>query len=454
MIEFSRYTLVLWLLVGSAQAATLYVDNGAGVSCPGTGATGTPYCTITNAFNNVAPGDTIAIRTGTGIYEGFFFTNGKNGPISLQPDVGANFILRNCNAGAAEAAIQVKNSSYWTFRNLVFDGSGCPTVPSLYALKIQGDTQNITGIQVLNNVFRNWRQTAAQTNGPNVLSVSGCQTAFGCGANYYAIGSVIQGNRFSNIDLIAIKITSTQGTLITQNDISALRCGREGSGGPANTVGIHYTYANTTLTIRKNYIHDFTSYLSCPLTSQGFATVAGVWCDVGGGMNSGNIIAANQIYNLDAGKVGFSNAAGIDHSATAIFIEAACAGTKVVNNVMYGIGSRCLRHSYHATGATTAFANEFYYNSCYDAYEPIYLKEGVAIVQNNIASKCRSVCIKSDDPTNAVLTIDYNLYWDDATQVKIGQKSPGPVTNFSTWQTNCNCDANSLNEDPLFSVLP
>jgi hypothetical protein len=63
-----KYLLMLAVLLifsSSAYAADVFVDNA--VACPGSGTTGAPYCSIQNAFNVVVAGDTIKIRTGTGI---------------------------------------------------------------------------------------------------------------------------------------------------------------------------------------------------------------------------------------------------------------------------------------------------------------------------------------------------------------------------------------------------
>ena len=434
----------------------LYVDNTN--SCSGTGTLADPYCSLTIGLNQVAPGETLTIRQGSGVYDEYATTTARQGtvtaPITVEPDTGAAFVLRNCDPGAAEAALEILDSDYWTIQGLTFDGVGCGTAPSRRALHVQGLTRDITGVQVLNNTFRDWRQTTGAADGPEALRLTGCDPALGCGGTFHAIGGKVQGNTFSNIDMTALRLIRTQGTLVDANTISALRCGRQGSGGPAETIGIHYTHSNTTLTLRSNTIKDFTGYLLCPLTSQGVATVAGIWGDVGGGMDSDNVIERNTIHDLDAGKADLANAAGISHSAAGIFLEEQVAGTLVKNNVLYDIGTYGIRHEYHATGGTSHVANEFYHNSLYDMLIPLYFKEGVAIVKNNLVSICRAVCIQNDDDADNTLTIDGNLYHDGGTQTKIGQISPGSVLVFTAWQSACGCDATSKNADPQLAVVP
>ena len=86
------FGLVLTLFVTvPAHATILYVnkDN----SCPGTGTTSNPYCSIQNAFNAVAAGDSIRIRgAGTPYDEAAVLTrSGTSGnQIVIEPDTGIN----------------------------------------------------------------------------------------------------------------------------------------------------------------------------------------------------------------------------------------------------------------------------------------------------------------------------------------------------------------------------
>src|SRR5687768_3408635 len=97
---------VLYLgLTAAADAATLYVDNRS--TCPGNGASATPFCSIQNAFNVVNPGDNIKIRSGTGVYDqnATLTRSGTSlSPIIIEPDVGASFIVRHTGNGSQAAA--------------------------------------------------------------------------------------------------------------------------------------------------------------------------------------------------------------------------------------------------------------------------------------------------------------------------------------------------------------
>jgi hypothetical protein len=435
------------LSVVVADAAILYVDNTRG--CPGAGSSSTPYCSIQNALNAVQAGDTIRIRTGTGVYNETASVSGKNGtaanPITVEPDSGASFVIRNTAAGVFTASIKVKESDYWTFRNLTFDAAGVN--PSMVALHVQCETRNCTGIVIEGNTFRNWTQTPTAQNGPNVLAVHGCDTGYGCPQNR-TIQAVIRNNLFDSNQMYAIKITRTINTMISGNEIKNQGCGKEGGDGAVNWAAIHATYNNDGLIIEDNLIHDFRSYADCPLPLSQWPTVAGYWCDVGG---RNTIIRRNKIWNLDQNG---ADPYDFGKASTGLFIEAGCHSHTVHNNVIYNIKSIAIQSSYHSLDLNQP-PNVYYNNTIYNIKGwGLMVKEGVTTFKNNIVSKAgvAAVCYgcTSGNPSLVRLTSDYNLYDDGGSQTKIAEWAGVGTLNFANWRSRCACDGNSRTGNPLF----
>jgi hypothetical protein len=431
------------------NAGVLYVDNTK--SCPGNGSSSTPYCSIQNAINNVNAGDNIRIRTGTGVYSETAAVSGKNGtsgsPIIIEPDTGANFVIRNTSSGSATASIQLKESDYWTFRNLTFDANG--VTPSLYALKVQCETKDCVGIVVQNNSFKNWRQSLSKTDwGPSVLVVAGCESALGCPANHW-ITATITGNYFEGNETNAIYLLRTLTTTVSNNEITDQRCGADDNGSDVRWIGIYLAYENTGTVIQNNRIHDFQSYSNCGRTLSSYPTLAGLWCDVGG---HSAIVRNNQIYNLDQN----GNPTDLNKQVHGLFIEAGCDGYSVSNNIIYNVRTYGINSSYHSLNSNQP-PNVYSNNTIYNVGWGLSLKEGVITLKNNIISNSSQaqICFgcTSGSPSMLQVTSDDNLYNDGGSQTKIAEWAGLGILNFANWKSQCRCDAHSLTGDPLFVSL-
>src|SRR5882724_3597850 len=81
----------LFLGVAVSHATDIFVDNSSG--CPGSGTTGSPYCALSSAITNAAPGHDIKIRTGSSAYTGTYsapLSGTAGNPIIVEADAGNN----------------------------------------------------------------------------------------------------------------------------------------------------------------------------------------------------------------------------------------------------------------------------------------------------------------------------------------------------------------------------
>jgi hypothetical protein len=138
-----------------AEAAIIYVDKDK--SCPGSGTSSSPYCTIQGAFNVARPGDVIRIRDAATPYDESAVATRSgtaSAPITIEPDVGHHPKLRYSGRNAQAGVIEIRNADYWQIRRLNFDGSGTQT--SRHAVLLHAYTRDITGHRITQNTFRNW----------------------------------------------------------------------------------------------------------------------------------------------------------------------------------------------------------------------------------------------------------------------------------------------------------
>ena len=449
-------------VLGSAQAAIIYVnrDN----SCPGDGSSGTPYCSIQNAFNAVKPGDNIRIRKASTPYDqsaSVAVSGTATAPITLEADDPANPpIIRYTGNGSQTAAIRLANVDYWTIQNLVFDGTGIWT--SSMAVWVQGDNwfrginRDQVGIQILNNIFKNWGGTEAQINsvwpnGAKALNIGG---GWGPPTNAnLPNGTVIRGNIFDGNRHISIEMTSTKNSIVENNEFKNLTCGiqNDGAGGKAVvTNGIH-TISGTTGVgtgdlYRRNTFHDFQSPTLCGLTqtSGAYTEMSAIHVDVG---PANGVIDENTVWNLDP--------ANSKPQVIALFVEQDDYGWIVKNNVIHDVGLMGIRHNPSTIGPVSQYLNNTIYNI--KGYG-IQLWSGNAVVKNNIFANAgiAQIQVTPNAVSQGNLTINYNDYWDNAGGTKVGlwNATGGTAVNFSTWKASCRCDANSLNADPLFVNPP
>lgn len=463
--------LFILLFAWPVEAADIFVDNSAG--CPGSGTTGSPYCSIHNAFS--APpsaGDHIKIRTGTGTYEhtsiALLTASGSSGnPIVIEPDTGASFIIRATTA--SESAIELQRNSYITVQNLTFDGNGINT--AVFGLVIRATTSvadgdDMLGIQILNNTFQNWGGNEANVSGNatrGVLVVSGgyCEPSR-CPAQ--PIGTIVRGNTFANNRQVNIFASNTKDMLVEDNTFTGTKCGRDvdqavnalgikmiGDGGPDPQV-------STGSIIRGNTMSDWDDYTSCGIRNEppnsvlAYDSWNGIWCDVA---QWSGTVEKNKIYNIDDG-----NTDATHHASAGILIEAGCEDWTVRNNVVWNIGYFGMSH--RLTGDTdpnnwTMQPTKFYHNTVKsNGPRTLGIGAGKAIIKNNIFYGTPSNALMSISYAgiSGSYDIDYNVYYNPSSSTNTGcwgVASPGCTPkNLSGWQTDCSCDSHSQFADPKF----
>jgi parallel beta-helix repeat protein len=446
--------LILFVTV-PAGAGILYVDNS--IACPGNGSTGSPYCSIQNAFNVVNPGDSIRIRTGTGIYDAnsVLTRSGTSGnPIIIEPDTGANFIVRYSGNGAQDAAMRLRLTSYVTIQNITFDGAGVWT--SLYAIQVQASESpgaTVSGLQFLNNTFKNWNGTEAQSTAPRLRGALMLDGGFCSPTCIGKIdGALVRGNTFLNNRDNSIAIMNMWNSVVENNDISGVKCGVN-TDNTAAAVGIFIqvgvSYGSDFNVFRNNTIHDFQAISQCSFTPK--AVWSGLWCDVG---PSRNELSGNHIYNISQGV---SN-----DIVSGTLIEAGCFQWTVKNNVVHDVGwaGFSIRNYGNVNPANwTEPPQHFYNNTIYNALGRAFsMGAGKVEIKNNIVYGIgTSALVSLSQDSASVQSIDYNLYYDTNWNNHVGQTNfdnGGQPNNLATWRTICQCDTHSLFANPLFVNPP
>lgn len=430
------------LLTAPTGARILYVDKDQ--ACPGSGTSGSPYCTIQRAFDNVAAGDTIRIRNSSSPYnENAVATRSgtSTAPIVVEPDLGHNPILRNTvNPGQQRGAIEINGADYWTIRNLTFDGAGLRT--SLYAIEIRPlqisnpAARPIKGHKIIGNTIKNW-------GGPESFEYSlSIQVGTNTPGGHETSDLEISHNILENNRNRAINVGTVRNALIENNDISGQRCGKTrccpGAGYIAYVSnGIHVTRTNSTgspaIIIRNNYIHDFAPPSDCSVPLSTPHWIDAIWSDV---LGSDGEAYGNIIENI---------APGSGHG-TGIHIESRCNNWKVHNNVISNVGGNGLKVR---NGNDNVFEN----NTVYQAGTGIFIRDGArAIFKNNIIQDSRNAQVFIHDLaiTDGGHILDHNLYYDsDGNNIgKFGTN--GSMLSLAQWQNQSGFDANSIVANPLF----
>lgn len=412
------------------EAAVIYVDKDS--PCPGVGTSGNPYCSIQNAFNAVAAGDTIRIRKAATPYDEYAAVTDSaqsgtaRNPIIVEPDIGHDPIIRYTGNSAMRGAIHLRHVSYWRVQNLTFDGTGIQT--SDYAVMIEANTQDVTGIEIIGNTFKNWGGDFANSVGTAAVAFISVKD------------SLIRENTFKGNRSDAVFLSRTTDIIVENNDITDQKCGKT-KAGTINQTGIRIIGGsqfpadrpNLRTIVRGNTVHDFSSIDDCegPVDY-----IMGIWADV----NTFNgAVYNNVIYNISQ-----------DNSAkgVGIIIEARCHDWNVHNNVLYKIGNNGIRNGNIFNDANN---NTYVNNTLFKAGSIGFnVVNGKNIVFKNnfvVGSSALSVNVKAPAVSDRGLKIDFNLY--DGT--RIGRwNDRGEGVDFPTWKQVCSCDVHSLNTDPRF----
>ena len=443
--------------VTAPAAVILYVDQDHATGTAGDGSSGNPFKTIQQAMSAATAGTDIRIRKSAAPYDESA-TAANSGtlekPIVIEADDPHNPpVLRYSGQGKQAAALHIGGKDYWTIQNLSFDGTGVFT--STMAIWISGRDWKVgpdtVGNQILNNTFKHWGGSEAQhestPNNPAVIGVdNGWEPPLGA---HTITGTVIRGNYFDGNRLNGIVLMSTRNTLVEDNEIVNMLCGRE-LDGSINAKGIKIATGNIPiqmgdLVIRNNRIHDFQPSPEWKLKGQPntYPIMGGIWiaCAVENGT-----VEDNQIWNLDGANPGSAS------PAWGLFIGADCYGWTVKNNLFHDIGAGAVITYAAHPGATNRYVNNTIYNA---GTEGFHLGSGNTVVENNIFAGSPATAQLFVD-ANAIgqgnIAVRSNVYWGPAG--KVARWDNGPTASrtltFSAWKTASGQDAEALVADPQF----
>lgn len=422
-----------WLyLLSPVQAAFIYVDKDS--ACPGSGSADNPYCRLQDAFEAASAGDTVRIRQAATPYDEYVAVlksihSGQPGqPITVEPDSGHQPILRYSGRGAQRSMIHLRDVSYWRLRNLTFDGTGVQT--SEYAVLVEVRRQDVTGLEIVDNTFKNW-------GGDFDNTLKGAVIAFMSNTLQQVTASLIGRNTFTGNRREAIYLQRTADIVVENNDIVDQRCGKT-VGGIVKQTGIKIvglsnssSHPNVHTTVRGNTIRDFRPLADC----EGAVNyMMGIWADR---HTINGEISENVIYNISQND----STKGIG-----ILVESRSHNWNVNNNTLYNIGRAGIRNGNSSNGGDN---NKYTNNTLYKAgVIGFNVMNGRNLVfKNNIVSESDlAIRINASNQVDGSHEIDYNLYEG----VQIGVWYAEKPANLVRWQHVCQCDAHSLNADPQF----
>jgi hypothetical protein len=432
--------------LATVHAAVIYVDKDD--SCPGSGASNSPYCNIQAAFNVVRPGDVVRIRDSKTPYDERAVatrSGTSTAPITVEPDVGHHPTLRYSGRNAQAGAIEIKDADYWQIQRLTFDGSDSQT--SRHAVLLFANSRDIYGHRIVHNIFRRWGGTSENTKGAAAVTLRpSWRKGFN---NFFVKNSVITDNVFEYNAHEAIRLTQTTNITIEHNKIQYMQCGRTNDG-RAGATGIKDSQKSVGTIIRNNVVHDHQRSDDCLLPNQGGATYAGIYCDTG---PTNGEITGNVVYNIDKGIRGKANPRATGVSSIGIFIESQCHDWRVHGNLVYNIGIFGLRNGSRDTGDPnrTAWTNNTVYGI---GRTGLWIARGRNLtVKNNILVHDRAnaaIELTSTAVDQGPHSIEYNLYWDMRDGTSVGRWGDYSTRNLGNWQSACNCDRTALSIDPSF----
>ena len=454
----SLVALLIVMLAGSAQAVTtVYVNNTA--SCPGSGTSAVPYCSIQNALNVARPGADIRIQnTGTTYNEAdtLSVSGTAANPIVIESDDHANppTLTNSVSLGNNSYQLGLSDTSYVTIQNLKWDGTGLNVAPNAIHV-FTNNAANVVGLNVLNNTINNWgaSNTTIDYSGHGNAAIwfeGNCAGAKTITA--IVQGDTLTGNRYTNLEMWC-----PLNTQVLNNTVSGTVCGRtDSAAGAAGELGNEMMREDcltdsgpnfTTNTLyRGNNIYNMAGTCSLTMPSGGWSEWAGLHVDDG---CAGGTFEQNQVHDLVAGNM--------STAYSGIHLEQHTAGWTVRNNLFYnfsGGGNGGARVVYIGPALWTAGTNAPFtvsgntvYNTTYDAY---VFSMGVT-AKNNIALNNGGAGYAWLEGSCPSCSFDYNLEWDTSGGAHYGRLSynNGPI-NFAAWKAAnpAGTDAHSLNVNP------
>jgi hypothetical protein len=369
-------------------------------------------------------------------------------PITVEPDVGHHPTLRYSGRNAQVGVIEIRDADYWHIRGLSFDGSETQT--SRYAVLLFAHSRDITGHQVVQNIFRRWGGTGENTKGAAAVMLRpSWRKGFN---NFFVKNSVITDNVFEYNAHEAIRLTQTANITIEHNKVQYMQCGRTNDG-RAGATGIKDSQRSVGTIIRNNIVHDHQRSEDCLLPNQGGATYSGIYCDTGPTQGE---ITANVVYNIDKGIRDNANPRAKGGSSNGIFIESLCHDWRVHGNVVYNIGIYGLRNGSIRTGDPnrTAWTNNTVFGISRTA---LWIARGKNLtIKNNILIHDRAnaaIELTSTAVDQGPHSIDHNLYWDMQDGTRVGRWGDRSTRDLANWQTSCKCDSVAFSVNPLFTSV-
>jgi hypothetical protein len=425
-----------------AEAAIIYVDKGK--SCPGTGTSTAPFCSIQGAFNAVKPGDVIRIRSSSSPYDESAIAKRSgtaSAPITVEPDIGHRPTLRYSGRNAQTGVIEIRDADYWRIRGLTFDGKGIQT--SRHAIILLAFSRNITGHQIVNNKFLNWGGTGENTREAATIALRPRGNS-----NLHVTSSVISSNTFDRSVYQAIRLNATQNIIVEDNLIQNMQCGR-GPSGRVGATGIKSSQESTGNIIRSNVVRDHQRSNDCTIPNQGTAKYAGIYCDTGSARGQ---IIGNVVSNIDRGQTVNTNPRADGISSVGIQLESRCHDWRVQNNSVSNVGIHGLRNGSPSTGDPNN--NQWTNNTVFGISRTAFwvARGRNLIIKNNILVHQGTVAIEVHQAaaSQGGHDINHNLYWDMENGTKVGKWSNHKILNLASWRNACKCDAAALATNPSF----
>ncbi len=404
------------------------------------GSIGSPWKTIHHGATQLAPSDSLNIRTGT--YAGKIDLNesGSNGQeITIRAYENENVIINGSGLDAYEYLLKIENADYITIEGIKFQD-----YQKLDAIGIIVISSG--NISILNNEFSNIDySSSALGQKPNASKNSQPIIVFGRNATNPINNLRINGNIIHDCETGYSECLSINGNvdgfevmnnhIYDNTNIPIVAIGFEGE--CPNTA---YDQARNGL-IKNNHIHDNPS---------AYAAAGGIYIDGGKSI----IVENNVVYNNDYGiEIGCENNgdAPNDPSASDITVR----NNVIYNNKISGIALG--GYDYPSSGkveSTIIRNNTCYNNDTDDSYNgELYISYVEnSRIENNIfyVKNTDNVFMISSDE-NSTVAFNYNIYYtSDGSEDIVIEIGGEEYNEFSTYQDETSQDANSEFSDPLF----
>ncbi|MCA9710681.1 MAG: right-handed parallel beta-helix repeat-containing protein, partial [Myxococcales bacterium] len=441
----------------AAAASVLYVDGDAHAEappdqCPGDGSDASPFRSLDCAFASgaVRAGTAIQLRDAATPYAGVdsadhaLPSGAALDPIVIEPAPGHAPILTG--------PLALHGLSFWTVRDLVFDGSG--GAPSSEAIRITapGGTA-VAGVTIEGVTIRAWPGRGIVLRGTSTLPLS---------------ASTIQGCRIEGAEDAGLWLEHVAAILVVSNEISELRCtayapftlcdecgagqcapcgdcldepletcGATSDHEIGGQTGVRVLGDSTGVSLERNHFHDF---LEDDCGAEGTRTAA-IFVTAAGARDG--LVTHNLIERI---------APGNPDNGYGILMYQSAPGWQIEHNVLYDIGHCGLCEGdwlFHGSRQTRWWRNTVIGT----AGAGIDVRWAAELeVAGNLVVDALDVPVRvGPEGTDQLPSFDDNLYWGDGT---VGRWGEQPPLDLPAWQAECSCDAGSVDADPGLPPAP